>query len=147
MHWQYTHVQSIQPLTNYYGVHCTALYSREYTTAFQLRRRRSRHCTALDCTGYYYYGCTSCTMFFLRGELSFYSSCTEQHCTAHSHSSTLALSASTLCTTETCTTLLLSFKPSSMLWLSLHAVTSSIMLNICKKIPQKIAKTHFCQKL
>ena len=34
-----------------------------------------------------------------------------------------------------------------MLWLSLHAVTSSIALNICKKIPQKIAKTHFLSKI
>ena len=115
----------------------TALYSREYTTAFQLRRTPPK--LSLHCTGCYYYGCTSCTMFFLRGELSFYSSCPVQRCTAHSTavSSTLALSASRLCTTETRSTLLLSFEPSCMLWLSLHAVTSSIMLNISKKHPKK----------
>ena len=71
MHWQYTPVQSVQPLHKWLlrcTQHCTAESSRQL---FKLRRRRSCHCTALDCTGCYYYGCTSCTMFFLRGELSF----------------------------------------------------------------------------
>jgi hypothetical protein len=71
-----------QTTTVYTAQHCTAESIRQLFNC--AAHRRSRHCTALDCTGCYYYGCTSCTMFFLRGELSFYSSCTEQHCTAHS---------------------------------------------------------------
>ena len=72
MHWQYTPVQSVQPPHKTTTVYTLQQSSRQL---FKLRRRRSCHsCTALDCTGCYYYGCTSCTLFFLRGELSFYSS-------------------------------------------------------------------------